>query len=142
MALIKCPECGLSIPDKAAACPNCGYPLQPAPVEFDYHLTKHTSESKGAKFLRVVAWLVWIGGFILAIATGFVEKTVSNYYPYTEKTFDWGIFFTVLGTYALYGGLIWSVSLLFEDVHDISNALLSLQLQKTPITVKSPVSKP
>lgn len=142
MALIKCPECDLSISDKAAACPNCGYPLHPAPVEFDYHLTKHTSESKGAKFLRVVAWLVWIGGFILAIATGFVEKTVSNYYPYTEKTFDWGIFFTVLGTYALYGGLIWSVSLLFEDVHDISNALLSLQLQKTPITVKSPVSKP
>ncbi|MDO4827890.1 MAG: zinc-ribbon domain-containing protein, partial [Clostridia bacterium] len=27
MALIKCPECGLSISDKAAACPNCGYPL-------------------------------------------------------------------------------------------------------------------
>lgn len=142
MALIKCPECSLSISDKAAACPNCGYPFQPAPVEFEYHLTKHTSDSKGADFLRVVAWLVWIGGLILAIATGFVEKTVSNYYPYTEKTFDWGIFFTVLGTYALYGGLIWSVSLLFEDVHDISNALLSLQLQKTPITVKSPVSKP
>ncbi|MDO4384502.1 MAG: zinc-ribbon domain-containing protein [Clostridia bacterium] len=31
MALIKCPECGLSISDKAAVCPNCGYPLQPAP---------------------------------------------------------------------------------------------------------------
>ncbi len=142
MALIKCPECGLSISDKAAACPNCGYPLQTPPVEFEYHLTRHSSESKGAKFLRVVAWLVWIGGLILAIATSFVEKTVGSYYTYTEKTFDWGIFFTVLGTYALYGGLIWSVSLLFEDVHDISNALLSLQLQKTPITVKSPVSKP
>ena len=141
MALIKCPECGLSISDKAAACPNCGYPLQPAPVEFEYHLTKHTSDSKGAEFLRVVAWLVWIGGLIVAIITGIVEKE-TRYYPYTEKAFDWGIFFTALGTYALYGGLIRSVSLLFEDVHDIRNALLSLQLQKTPITVKSPVSKP
>lgn len=132
MALIKCPECGLSISDKAAACPNCGYPLQPAPEPVEYELTRsNPSESKGAEFLRVVAWLVWMGGFILAIATGFVEKT-----------FNCGIFFTALGTYALYGGLIWSVSLLFEDVHDISNALLSLQLQKTPITVKSPVSKP
>lgn len=27
MALIKCPECGKEISDKAAACPNCGYPI-------------------------------------------------------------------------------------------------------------------
>lgn len=26
MALIKCPECGKEISDKAAACPNCGCP--------------------------------------------------------------------------------------------------------------------
>jgi len=27
MALIRCPECGKSISDKAKACPSCGYPL-------------------------------------------------------------------------------------------------------------------
>lgn len=27
MSLILCPECGLSISDKAVACPHCGYPL-------------------------------------------------------------------------------------------------------------------
>ena len=27
MALIKCPECGKEISDKAKACPNCVYPL-------------------------------------------------------------------------------------------------------------------
>ena len=27
MALIKCPECGKEISDKATACPNCGYPI-------------------------------------------------------------------------------------------------------------------
>ena len=27
MALIKCPECGHSVSDKAPSCPNCGYPL-------------------------------------------------------------------------------------------------------------------
>lgn len=26
MALIKCPECGKEISDKASACPNCGCP--------------------------------------------------------------------------------------------------------------------
>lgn len=28
MALIKCPECGKEISDKAPACPNCGMPLR------------------------------------------------------------------------------------------------------------------
>lgn len=27
MALIKCPECGREISDKAIACPNCGSPV-------------------------------------------------------------------------------------------------------------------
>lgn len=28
MALIKCPECGREISDKAASCPGCGYPVE------------------------------------------------------------------------------------------------------------------
>lgn len=28
MALIKCPECGKEVSDKASACINCGYPIQ------------------------------------------------------------------------------------------------------------------
>ena len=31
MALIKCPECGKEISDKAASCPKCGYPIQNIP---------------------------------------------------------------------------------------------------------------
>lgn len=27
MALIKCPECGREISDKAGSCPHCGYPI-------------------------------------------------------------------------------------------------------------------
>ena len=27
MALIKCPECGKEISDKAGACPHCGCPI-------------------------------------------------------------------------------------------------------------------
>lgn len=32
MSLIKCPECGKEISDKAAACPNCGCPLHSTPT--------------------------------------------------------------------------------------------------------------
>ena len=28
MAMIKCPECGKEVSDKAAVCPNCAYPIQ------------------------------------------------------------------------------------------------------------------
>ncbi len=28
MALIKCPECGKEVSDKATSCPNCAFPLQ------------------------------------------------------------------------------------------------------------------
>ena len=28
MALIKCPECGKEISDRAKACPSCGFPIQ------------------------------------------------------------------------------------------------------------------
>lgn len=31
MALIKCPECGNEVSDKAASCPKCGYPIQNIP---------------------------------------------------------------------------------------------------------------
>lgn len=31
MALIKCPECGREISDKAQSCPHCGNPIMPAP---------------------------------------------------------------------------------------------------------------
>lgn len=30
MALIKCPECGTEVSDKAVACPKCAYPIQQA----------------------------------------------------------------------------------------------------------------
>ena len=35
MALIRCPECGREISDKAKSCPHCGYPLpiQPQPIQ-------------------------------------------------------------------------------------------------------------
>lgn len=38
MALIKCPECGKEISDKAGACPHCGCPIGNA-TQAGYHVT-------------------------------------------------------------------------------------------------------
>lgn len=130
MALIKCPECDLSISDKAAICPNCGYPLQPAPEPVEYELTRsNPSESKLGKFLRAC---VWVDGICLIIWTIVIIAI------YTGETFDWGGYFTTLVTYALYGCLIWCFASLSDNVHNISSALTSLQLQGKAIS-SSPV---
>ena len=34
MALIKCPECGKEISDKAKACPECGYKMKKSKKKF------------------------------------------------------------------------------------------------------------
>ena len=40
MALIRCPECGKEISDKAAACPNCGAPIADKKVRVHFHRKK------------------------------------------------------------------------------------------------------
>lgn len=41
MALIKCPECGKRVSDKAGNCPNCGCPIQPG---------QETKDGKGERW--------------------------------------------------------------------------------------------
>lgn len=40
MALIKCPECGKEISDKASACPNCGTPIADKKIKVHFHRKK------------------------------------------------------------------------------------------------------
>ena len=59
MALIKCPECGKEISDKATACPNCGCPIQaagnPNSVELSTTEEKPKKKTKTAVIAVVVA---------------------------------------------------------------------------------------
>lgn len=41
MAMIKCPECGRDISDKAPACPNCGNPIGNKKVKVHFHRKKN-----------------------------------------------------------------------------------------------------
>lgn len=53
MALIKCPECGKEISDKAVSCPNCGVPIAKASVEKKIPIT--FSREKAMKLSAVNA---------------------------------------------------------------------------------------
>jgi len=60
MALIKCPECGKDVSDKAAACPFCGNPLSKK-------ITTIELTSKRWKIVKLVGWVMFIGGGVLFI---------------------------------------------------------------------------
>ena len=46
MALIKCPECGKQISDRAASCPNCGCPIGNAPTSIKVNTLNYDGKVK------------------------------------------------------------------------------------------------
>ena len=51
MALIKCPECGHTVSDKAPSCPNCGYPLTSV-NEIEHLVIEHDEVELTTDFLE------------------------------------------------------------------------------------------
>lgn len=140
MALIKCPECNESVFEKANSCPHCGYPLKPevTPIQYELEKDQNTVSSAGAKFLWALAWLFWIGGLILAI----VSSIGSGDYGRYSSSFNWQNFFTILITYAIYGGLACCVSFLLEEVHTIFQMVYTLKLVEKKKTKSDAKTQP
>lgn len=71
MALIKCPECGKEISDKALSCPSCAYPIKPVVIE---------ATGKKWKGLQLIFSIVFAVGFVWLItkACAIDESTSSE----------------------------------------------------------------
>lgn len=84
MAMIKCPECGKEVSEKAPLCPNCGYPINPETRNINNDI-KESKRASGKVFL-IMGILCWVGFFIyrLSIADDYLsEKTfyvMNGYY--------------------------------------------------------------
>lgn len=71
MALIKCPECGKEISDKAGVCPECGYPISQKP-----------SKMRSKKVVYVCCTVVVLGlivGCVLYINVSNNNKAIEYY---------------------------------------------------------------
>ena len=80
MALIKCPECGKEISDKAITCPNCGVPIQQNVVEnleeatnnykgnnennYNYENTKPIKKEKTAPWIGIISLIIGLIGWV------------------------------------------------------------------------------
>lgn len=94
MALIKCPECGKEISDKATTCPNCGCPVkessnmvQTPPVE-NTHPAPPVRKKKGHGCLVCIIIFFALAAFVgfMASKSGTATKNKSN--SETEFTKD------------------------------------------------------
>lgn len=94
MALIKCPECGKEISDKASFCPGCGCPMEPKKekeqniygrqTEKEGEVEKRKGKKYKLKLSHMIIALILI--IALAITTVFIIKNVD--YNNAVKAFE------------------------------------------------------
>lgn len=88
MALIKCPECGREVSDKASKCPQCGFPIresmgangkeqEESPTE-DFSVQQHDEPNKKKKPLIVIGVLVVILIGIVIVGALILSKRNEN----------------------------------------------------------------
>ena len=113
---------------KPAQTPGEAQPVKAEAVSAEYEMTPADDyfPSSAASFIRVLAWIIWIGGFILAIASSISKEYMSA--RETKTTFLWVNFFTLLITYGVYGGLMMCAAELFSDVRTIAGALKRMNI--------------
>ena len=64
MALIKCPECGKEVSDKAKSCIHCGYPINVSKIKTNDEIIEQTKQKKK------IGLIVFIILIILGIGIG------------------------------------------------------------------------
>ena len=85
----------------------------------------HENEGFGGRFMKCVAWFLWIGGFILATVTSL--KNDPNYHGAGNRTiFDWTNFFQTAAVYFFAGAFALCMSELLTNVQTIKNRICSM----------------
>lgn len=90
MALIKCPECGKEISDKATACPNCGCPVIPSKrnesINTDFATPKKDKKKGGCLKPILIFFVICIGISAIKAFQTTENKPSSQSEPPTEAT--------------------------------------------------------
>lgn len=86
MALIKCPECGREISDKASSCPNCGCPIQKK-IKIEHNILKKGLKKK-IKYRIRPRYVIYILISMILLAVGTVIIIKNNAYNNAIKEFE------------------------------------------------------
>ena len=91
------------------------------PEEFDVVAKDAWGTGFAAKFMRTLAWILWIGGLILSVVLS-LRQEADGYYS-TKTVFDWASFLTFLSIYAFAGCFALCMSELFANISSINAKL-------------------
>lgn len=135
MALIKCPECGKEISDKAISCPGCGAPSKEAKAPaYQLDVPHRAYSSSAGTYLRVLSWFAWIGGAICSFVLSTVGYTYRGYsagYGYSiGVTFNFWILLLCLVFFLILGLIPYCFAQFFDDVHTIRYTLQGMTLRQ------------
>jgi len=97
MGLIKCPECGADVSDKAVACPKCAYPIVESSTE-QAQTVKVRAIEKTAKKYKVQ---IFISIFLMILGFFLIISSVSGE--------QFNVLTAVLGGVATISGVVWLI---------------------------------
>ncbi len=108
MAIIKCPECGHDVSNKANSCPNCGYILEINPIDKNDHEANNTRLSRQQVIIQPE---LPRHKTIIEILLGKISDMISSFF--------WGLFF--IGLLILVGIVIYNYPRLMQIMQDVAN---------------------
>lgn len=116
-------------------------PQASEPVSYKTKALQASGECFGAKFLKAMAAILWIGGLILAIVVSneTVTRIEEGYYSsraVTEKQFNWQTFFSTLILYFTAGAFSYCMSELMKNVQIIASSVTGYTTEKEKLTPK------
>ena len=97
MALIKCPECGTEVSDKAVACPKCAHPIVEGSAE-QVQTVKVQPIKKTAKKYKVK---LLIGVFLMVLGFLLIVSSIMGQ--------QFNVVTAILGGLATVGGVVWLI---------------------------------
>ncbi|MDP3297600.1 MAG: zinc ribbon domain-containing protein [Thermodesulfovibrionia bacterium] len=97
MALIKCPECGTEVSDKAVACPKCAHPI----VEGSAEQAQTVKAQPIKKTAKKYKGKMLIGIFLMVLGFLLIVSSVSGQ--------QLNVVTGVLGVLATVGGVVWLI---------------------------------
>ena len=92
MALIKCPECGKEISNKASSCPGCGCPINKTEVETEQDRINIRGKNKAKNFLTfgiILFFVSMIFGLGTANAEAALRAKRLTRGLYGSEAFEW-----------------------------------------------------
>ena len=100
---------------------------------YEYELEREgTSDSGFSVFLKILAWIAWIGGIIIAVSGANVEVID---YRSTKTEFSFSVFLTLLIPYAINGLLLFGLAKVVGQVDELHQIISGLALKKNKVKV-------